>query len=185
MRPTLGQLAHSYERLLGWEMRALNGPRPGMPPGDGWAQRLSPDGSLKIEIQFDQHHVRPVWPGVAGAQGMQRHLDFRVEDVPVGVEWAIACGATQACLRSGPHRSRGPQGMANERRLSCDTCYQSEAHAHRHSRCAGCAREPRRARCRTRPPGSRVPRWTAGPRHLVWPGRPADGDRLFVCFSCG
>jgi hypothetical protein len=27
---------------------------------------------------------------------MQMHLDFRVEDVPVGVEWAIACGATQA-----------------------------------------------------------------------------------------
>src|SRR5262249_29537167 len=94
MRPMA--LAHFYERPLGWEMRALNGPRPGMPPGDGWAQILSPDDSLKIEIQFDQHYVRPSWPGVAGAQGMQRHLDFRVEDVPIGVEWAIACGAIQA-----------------------------------------------------------------------------------------
>jgi hypothetical protein len=94
--PDATALAHFYERLLGWEMRALNGPRPGMPPGDGWAQLLSPDGSLKIEIQFDQHYVRPVWPGVAGAQGMQIHLDFRVEDVPIGVEWAIACGASQA-----------------------------------------------------------------------------------------
>ena len=27
---------------------------------------------------------------------MQMHLNFRVEDVPVGVEWAIASGATQA-----------------------------------------------------------------------------------------
>lgn len=94
--PDVTALARFYERLLGWQMRALNGPRPGMPPGDGWAQLLSPDGGLKLEVQFDEHYERPVWPGVAGAQGMQMHLDFRVEDVPVGVEWAIACGATQA-----------------------------------------------------------------------------------------
>lgn len=94
--PDVTALARFYERFLGWEMHALVEPRPGMPSGGGWAQLLSPDGKLKIEIQFDQHFIAPVWPGEAGAQGMQMHLDFHVDDVPAGVAWAVACGARQA-----------------------------------------------------------------------------------------
>ena len=52
--------------------------------------------STKLEIQFEQHHVRPVWPPEPGAQGMQLHLDIWVEDLARGVLWAIECGATEA-----------------------------------------------------------------------------------------
>ena len=89
-------LARFYERLLGWQVRDLVGPRPGMPPGHGWAMLLSDDGKFKIEIQFDEYHVPPVWPGQAGSQSMQLHLDFRVEDVAIAVDWALSCGARQA-----------------------------------------------------------------------------------------
>ena len=37
-----------------------------------------------------------MWPGAAGEQGMQMHLDIWVEDLAAGVAWAIACGATEA-----------------------------------------------------------------------------------------
>ncbi len=89
-------LTRFYEQLLGWEVKSLEGPRPGYPAGDGWAVLRPADGSTKIEIQFESHYVRPVWPGAAGAQGMQMHLDIWVEDVPAGVTWAVACGATEA-----------------------------------------------------------------------------------------
>jgi catechol 2,3-dioxygenase-like lactoylglutathione lyase family enzyme len=92
----VGVLARFYEQLLGWQLRDLVGPRPGGPPGDGWAMLVSDDGTLKLEIQFDEHLVPPVWPGQAGTQNMQLHLDFRVEDVPTAVEWALSCGAKQA-----------------------------------------------------------------------------------------
>ncbi len=66
-----------------------------LPATDGRDFALT-DRSTKIEIQFEEHYARPVWPGAAGAQGMQLHLDIWVEDVPSGVAWAIACGATEA-----------------------------------------------------------------------------------------
>lgn len=94
--PDVAVLTRFYERLLGWEVEELHGPRPGHPPGDGWSRLRPPDGSTKIEIQFEEHHIRPVWPGAPGAQGMQLHLDVWVEDVAAGVAWAVACGATEA-----------------------------------------------------------------------------------------
>ncbi|HEY3057551.1 MAG TPA: VOC family protein [Chloroflexota bacterium] len=94
--PDVAVLAHFYEQLLGWEIKSLEGPRPGYPAGDGWSVLRPADGSTKIEIQFERHYARPVWPGAAGAQGMQIHLDIWVEDVAVGVAWAIACGASEA-----------------------------------------------------------------------------------------
>jgi catechol 2,3-dioxygenase-like lactoylglutathione lyase family enzyme len=94
--PDVAALTRFYEQLLGWDVEELDGPRPGKPPGDGWSRLRPADRSTKIEIQWEQHYVRPVWPGAAGTQGMQMHLDIWVEDVPAGVEWAIACGATEA-----------------------------------------------------------------------------------------
>jgi catechol 2,3-dioxygenase-like lactoylglutathione lyase family enzyme len=99
--PDVTALTHFYERLLGWEVEELEGPRPGRPAGDGWARLRPADRSTKIEIQFEEHYARPVWPGAAGAQGMQLHLDIWVEDVPAGVAWAIACGATEADRQPG------------------------------------------------------------------------------------
>ena len=94
--PDVAALTRFYEHLLGWEIEALEGPRPGYPPGDGWSRLRPHDGSTKIEIQYEEHYVRPVWPGAPDAPGMQLHLDLWVEDLPEGVAWAIACGATEA-----------------------------------------------------------------------------------------
>jgi Glyoxalase-like domain len=82
------ELTRFYERFLGWPVREIE--------GDGWS-RLGPiDGITKIEIQHEEHFVRPVWPGAPGAQGMQIHLDIWVEDLERGVAWAITCGAVEA-----------------------------------------------------------------------------------------
>jgi hypothetical protein len=64
------------------EIEEQAGPRPGHPPGDGWSRLRPADKSTKIEIQFEEHYTRPVWPGAPGTQGMQMHLDIWVEDVP-------------------------------------------------------------------------------------------------------
>jgi catechol 2,3-dioxygenase-like lactoylglutathione lyase family enzyme len=94
--PDVAELTRFYEQLLGWPVEDIAGPRPGRPPGSGWARLRPPDGSTKIEIQFEEHYVRPVWPGAHGRQGMQVHLDIWVEDVTAGVAWATACGAIEA-----------------------------------------------------------------------------------------
>lgn len=94
--PDVAALTRFYEQLLGWEIEELVGPRPGHAPGDGWSRLRPADGSTKIEIQFEEHHQRPVWPGAPGTQTMQIHLDIWVDDVPAGVAWATTCGATEA-----------------------------------------------------------------------------------------
>jgi catechol 2,3-dioxygenase-like lactoylglutathione lyase family enzyme len=94
--PDVAELARFYERFLGWEIVELAGPRPDHPEGDGWAMLRPPDRSTKIEIQFEEHFVPPVYPGASVSQGMQIHLDYQVDDVPQAVAWAIECGATEA-----------------------------------------------------------------------------------------
>jgi catechol 2,3-dioxygenase-like lactoylglutathione lyase family enzyme len=94
--PDVTALTRFYERLLGWDVEELAGPRPGKPPGDGWSRLRPADKSTKIEIQWEEHYIRPVWPGAPDTQGMQMHLDVWVEDVAAGVAWAIECGATEA-----------------------------------------------------------------------------------------
>ena len=89
-------LAHFYERLLGWPIVALEGPRPGFPPNDGWAKVRAPDGSMKIEFQWDPNFAPPVWPSEAGRPLMMMHLDIGVANLAAGVEWAMASGARVA-----------------------------------------------------------------------------------------
>jgi predicted enzyme related to lactoylglutathione lyase len=90
-------LAQFYERLLGWGITDRSrGPRPGYPPGDGWAMLRSPSGDLKIEIQGAQYYAPPVWPPIPGQQQMMMHLDIAVEDIDAGVTWAIEAGARLA-----------------------------------------------------------------------------------------
>lgn len=90
------ELAAFYERLLGWPIVRSEGPRAGNPPQDGWALLRSPDGTRKIEIQWEPNYVPPTWPSVAGEQLMMTHLDFGVADVDEGVRWAVECGASVA-----------------------------------------------------------------------------------------
>ena len=89
-------LATFYEALLGWTMVAREGPRPGCPPEDGWAKLRSPAGDMKIELQWEEHYVRPTWPPAPGEQQMMIHLDIGVDDLDAGVAWAIECGAALA-----------------------------------------------------------------------------------------
>jgi len=89
-------LARFYERLLGWEMVALEGPGNGSPPEDGWAKLRSPSGDQKIEFQWEQHYVAPTWPYADGHQQMMMHLDIGVADLEEGVAWALAVGASVA-----------------------------------------------------------------------------------------
>jgi len=94
--PDVARLTRFYVELLGWELEDIEGPRPGHSSGDGWSRVRPADGSTKIEIQFEEHYIRPNWPGAPGVQGMQMHLDIWVEDVEAGVAWATECGATEA-----------------------------------------------------------------------------------------
>lgn len=89
-------LARFYERLLGWPIADLEGPRPGFPPEDGWAIMRSPAGDMKYEFQYGEHYVPPVWPPVPGEQQMMIHMDIGVPDLEAGVAWALECGATVA-----------------------------------------------------------------------------------------
>lgn len=89
-------LAEFYERLLGWPIVDSEGPQPGNPAGDGWAMLRNPDGSEKIEVQWEPHHRPPVWPPVEGEPTMMIHLDIGVADIDAGEAWAIAQGARLA-----------------------------------------------------------------------------------------
>ncbi len=89
-------LAEFYERLLGWPIVRREGPRPGQPASDGWAMLRSPAGDQKIEVQWEPHYRRPVWPPVAHQQLMMMHLDIGVADLDDGVAWALAQGASLA-----------------------------------------------------------------------------------------
>jgi hypothetical protein len=51
---------------------------------------------MKIEFQWDEHYVAPVWPTEPGSQQMMMHIDIAVDDLDAGVAWAIAQGATLA-----------------------------------------------------------------------------------------
>ena len=89
-------LARFYERLLGWELTEIEGPRPGYPPEDGWARIRSPAGDQKLEFQWEQHYVAPEWPTEPGLPQMMMHLDIAVDDLDSGVAWAVDAGATVA-----------------------------------------------------------------------------------------
>ena len=89
-------LAGFYERLLGWPIARQEGPRDGEPPWAGWAMLRAPDGSMKIEVQYEPHYRPPVWPPVEGEQLMMVHLDIGVDDLAAGVAWAVQAGARVA-----------------------------------------------------------------------------------------
>ena len=86
-------LAAFYEAFLGWHIVRQEGPRSGHPDEDGWALLRSPDGTRKLEIQWERHYQRPVWPAVDGEQLMMAHFDLGVADLDEAVAWAVHNGA--------------------------------------------------------------------------------------------
>jgi catechol 2,3-dioxygenase-like lactoylglutathione lyase family enzyme len=82
------ELAHFYERLLGWQI---------FTDTQGWAT-LAPSKTAGYNLGFqrDERFTRPTWPSQDGAQQMQAHLDLQVDDLAEAVAYAEECGAEQA-----------------------------------------------------------------------------------------
>ena len=64
-------MAEFYSRLLGWELA--------LPAANGWAAVTSPEGAV-----FAFQEIEGI------------HLDFWVDNLEEGVEFALACGAVEA-----------------------------------------------------------------------------------------
>jgi catechol 2,3-dioxygenase-like lactoylglutathione lyase family enzyme len=91
-------LAAFYGRLLGWPVVNEEGPRPGAPPEDGWAQLGPPSGESGVTLNFEYEpdYVRPVWPSQAAEQQIMEHIDIFVDDLEAAVAWAVDAGAALA-----------------------------------------------------------------------------------------
>jgi catechol 2,3-dioxygenase-like lactoylglutathione lyase family enzyme len=91
-------LVEFYRQLLGWSVSAKEGPRPGAPPEDGWAQLRPPDGEIgpTLNFEYEAAYTPPVWPSIAGLQHITAHLDIEVEDLDAAVGWAVEVGARLA-----------------------------------------------------------------------------------------
>jgi catechol 2,3-dioxygenase-like lactoylglutathione lyase family enzyme len=92
------ELAAFYARMLGWTVAVEEGPRPGAPPEDGWAQLRPPAGQTgpTLNFEYEAHYAPPVWPSRPGQQHITEHLDIAVDDLGGAVAWALEAGATLA-----------------------------------------------------------------------------------------
>ncbi|AXH97502.1 VOC family protein [Ornithinimicrobium avium] len=89
------ELARFYADLLGVAVHAEEGPRPGEPPGAGWAQLRRSEGHLRmtVNLEYDPHYEKPTWPSEPAAQQPQAHLDLWVDDLDAAEAWAVELGA--------------------------------------------------------------------------------------------
>jgi len=92
--PDPGGLARFYQRLLGWPLRDDE---------PGWATLRPTDGGTGLSFQLEIDHVPPVWPPVPGAQQMQQHLDFEVDDLDAACTLAEEAGASPLGNYIEPH----------------------------------------------------------------------------------
>lgn len=93
--PNPRKLARFYACLLNGEITVDEPPRPGEPPGSGWAQvRTSNDyGRITLNFEYESQWSEPVWPSRPGQQHITQHLDILVDDLESAVAWARECGA--------------------------------------------------------------------------------------------
>ena len=89
--PNGPELAHFYQRLLGWQIFNED--------EDGAAVAPSEDAGYNLAFQTEQHYVRPVWPGEAGKPLMMMHLDIEVDDLDEAVVHAVEVGAELASFQ--------------------------------------------------------------------------------------
>lgn len=96
--PDPRELAAFYSRLLGVPVTSSEGPRPGFPPNDGWAQIRPAEGQPgpTLNFEYEAGYVPPVWPSVEGQQQLQTHIDIAVDDLAAAVAWAERSGARLA-----------------------------------------------------------------------------------------
>ena len=86
--PDARELAHFYERLLGWTI---------FDESDDWVS-LAPsrDAGYNLAFATEPGYARPVWPTVAGRPQMSMHLDLEVDDLEQAVAHALEVGAELA-----------------------------------------------------------------------------------------
>ncbi len=82
------ELAHFYQRLLGWQLFDES--------DDGAALAPSEDAGYNLAFETEPHYVRPVWPTEPGKPQMQMHLDIEVDDLDEAVAYAVSVGAQEA-----------------------------------------------------------------------------------------
>ena len=89
--PLASDLAHFYQRLLGWTLFKDN---------PDWAT-LAPSESAGYNLAFqtEPNYVRPVWPSEPGQALMMAHLDIEVDDLDEGVAHAVSVGAEVAAFQ--------------------------------------------------------------------------------------
>lgn len=86
--PDAPELAHFYERLLGWTV---------FDEEEGWATLApSKEAGYNLAFQTEKNYERPTWPSEPGKQTMMLHLDLQVDDLGEAVAYAEECGAQQA-----------------------------------------------------------------------------------------
>jgi hypothetical protein len=97
--PRPRRLARFYADLLGWPLTGEEGPGPGEPEDAGWAQLkpLPGEPGMTINIEWERHFQRPVWPAESGRQLASQHLDIRVTgELGQAERWAVERGAVPA-----------------------------------------------------------------------------------------
>jgi extradiol dioxygenase family protein len=89
--PDARELAHFYQRLLGWQI---------FNEADDWVDLApSEDAGYNLAFATEEKYVRPVWPSAEGAQQMSMHLDIEVDDLDAAVMYAIDAGAEVAAFQ--------------------------------------------------------------------------------------
>ena len=89
--PDARELAHFYQRLLGW--RIFN-------EADDWVDLApSEDAGYNLAFATEPRYVRPVWPTEDGKQQMMLHLDLEVDDLDQAVAHAVEAGAEVAAYQ--------------------------------------------------------------------------------------
>ncbi|TCM43754.1 VOC family protein [Kribbella sp. VKM Ac-2568] len=88
-------LAAFYSRLLDLPVTVEEGPRPGEPEADGWAQIRNTSGPT-LNFEYERVWTTPIWPSKRGTQHATQHLDIHVSDLEAATTHAIYAGATLA-----------------------------------------------------------------------------------------
>jgi len=84
--PNANELADFYVKLSGWEKEISS---------DEWAALRTPEGILLV-FQTVKNYVPPVWPWTNGKQQQMAHIDFKVNNLPESVEFALKYGAKKS-----------------------------------------------------------------------------------------
>ena len=84
--PNANELADFYAKLSGWKKEISS---------DEWAALRTPQGMLLV-FQTVENYVPPVWPWKNGEQQQMAHIDFKVDNLPESVEFALKCGAKKS-----------------------------------------------------------------------------------------